>query len=212
MSARWPTFVVSALVVASALLWSYVLTRPTKAAAAPAATLSVAVPPDLTRLLGTDPPPAAVVSEAPPVADARMQLIGVVHPTTENDAEEGLALIAVNGQPAKVYRVGMVVDGETVLQAVEARGARLGPLGGATLIALSTAPLGSAPAAGLPLPVAAMAVARLPPAAPPSVPSPALVPAASADGAPPPFGGPPQAFGGAPPAQQQAPPRRAATP
>jgi general secretion pathway protein C len=166
---------------------------------------------DLTRLLGADATPTPVAGVAPPVADARMQLIGVVSASSEEDAEEGLALIAMNGQPAKVYRVGMVVDGDTVLQSVEARGAKLGPLGGATLIALSATPLGTLAAPERQRSTATMAAAMPLPATPPSLPPPTPSPTPSADGTPPPFGGPPQASGGAPPAQPQGLPRRSGT-
>jgi general secretion pathway protein C len=221
MSTTRTYIVVWSLAFGSALPWAYSLTRPSKPVAAnpPAASPSAAITTDLTRLLGADPPPAPVESEAPPVAEAHMQLVGVVSATEEGDASEGLALIAINGQPAKVFRVGMVVDGETVLQAVEARGARLGPQGGATQIALRTTPLSEAATpdrqqAGAPAGASMAVPLRMPapaPVAPPSVPPPTPLPAPSADGTPPPFGGPPQAFGGAPPAQTQPAPRRGVT-
>jgi len=118
---------------------------------------------DLTRLLGADPPPPAA-SEAPePAAAARFQLIGVVTPRASQAAREGLALIAVDGKPARAYRVGAVVDGQTVLQSVAARGATLGPRGGAALVALNLAPPAAAATGVLP---AAGAVTQGSPAVP----------------------------------------------
>ncbi|HSQ71623.1 MAG TPA: type II secretion system protein N, partial [Rubrivivax sp.] len=100
---------------------------------------------DLTRLLGADAP-APVAAVAPePAADARFKLVGVVSPRSPQAAREGLALIAVDGKPPRAYRVGAVVDGAHVLQAVNPRGATLGPADGAALVALKLPP--PAPAA-----------------------------------------------------------------
>jgi general secretion pathway protein C len=80
------------------------------------------------------------VAEAPqPAPDARFQLIGVVSPRGPSSSREGLALIAVDGKPAKAFRIGAAVTGDTVLQAVRQRGATLGPRGGAAQVALELA-------------------------------------------------------------------------
>lgn len=128
------TFAVAAAVAASAVFWGLRLTL--RAAAAPAHTVVVsATNPtagDWGRVLGNDAPALAPVAEEGP-ADRRFQLIGVVAPRGQGSAvaAQGLALIAVDGKPARAYRVGMTVDGEQVLQAVTARSARIGPRGGA---------------------------------------------------------------------------------
>jgi general secretion pathway protein C len=119
---------------------------------------------DLTRLLGTAP----VVEEETTVvaASSRFRLIGVVAPRSPQAAAEGLALIAVDGKPAKAYRVGAAIEGELVLQRVRARGADLGARGAPTAaVALDVAalppaatgrpgglPPGAAPGAPRPLP------------------------------------------------------------
>ena len=108
---------------------------------------------DLTRLLGADPRARGRRGRAEPAADARFQLVGVVSPRSAQAAREGLALIAVDGKPARAYRVGAVVDGANVLQSVSARGATLGPRDGAPVISLTLAP--PAPAATGVLPPAA---------------------------------------------------------
>jgi general secretion pathway protein C len=95
---------------------------------------------DLTRVFGPDPVAVVEAAAPEPVADARFQLIGVVSPRGAGDSSQGLALIAVDGKPAKAYRVGSVVDGQTVLQSVRARGAALGPRGGSAQVALEIAP------------------------------------------------------------------------
>jgi hypothetical protein len=95
---------------------------------------------DLSRLLGADVPPAPPVEVQVAAADARFQLIGVVSPRAAQAGHEGLALIAVDGKPARALRVGAVVDGRNVLQAVGAGSATLGPRDGAAWVVLSLAP------------------------------------------------------------------------
>ncbi|HSQ73551.1 MAG TPA: hypothetical protein VLM87_14120 [Rubrivivax sp.] len=147
MSVRWWTFLVWALVAASALAWGlkvFVTPQPAPPQARVAEPAS-ALRGDLTRLLGADPV-APVAKAAPePAADARFDLVGVVSPRSSQAAREGLALIAVDGKPPRAYRVGAVVDGAHVLQTVSARGATLGPRDGAAVIALTLPP--PAPAA-----------------------------------------------------------------
>jgi general secretion pathway protein C len=164
MSARWWSFGVWALVAASAVYWGLKLW--TKPLGTPPQTVLAQVNPglqgDLTRLLGTDTPVAAAAVAAEPVADNRFALLGVVSPRSPAAAREGVALIAVDGKPAKAYRVGAKVEGEQVLQAVGPRSANLGPAGGTALIALKIAPPAeaargvlTAPGAVAPAPTAA---------------------------------------------------------
>jgi general secretion pathway protein C len=149
MLARWWTFGVWALVAGSALFWGLRLF--VKAPAAPRETVvaqaSGGARGDLTRLFGIDAPPPPAEEAPAPVADARFQLIGVVSPRSSGAVREGVALIAVDGKPARAFRVGATVTGDTVLQAVRQRGATLGPRGGPGAVALELAPL-PAPATG----------------------------------------------------------------
>ena len=162
MFVRWVTFVVWAAVAASALAWGFKLLVTPPSAPAQTATVDTAalVRGDLSRLLGADPvvPRAAAASVA--AADARFNLLGVVSPRAARAGAEGVALIAVDGQRPKAYRVGAVVDGDNVLQAVQPRGATLGLPGGPGLIALNLAPPASAATGVLPPPA--------PPPAPPT--------------------------------------------
>jgi general secretion pathway protein C len=104
---------------------------------------------DLTRLLGAAPE-AEDDTPVPVAAASRFRLIGVVAPRSPKAAAEGLALIAIDGKPAKAYRVGAAVEGELVLQSVRARGADLGARGTkAASVALDVAPLPPA-ATGVP--------------------------------------------------------------
>ncbi len=144
-----------ALAAGSALFWGLKVfvkappLPPHTQTAAPA----VAARGDLSRLLGADaaPPVAADAPQAAP--DARFQLIGVVSPRSPQAAREGVALIAVDGKPAKAFRVGAVVDGQNILQTVAARGATLGPRGGAALVALDLPPPAPAATGQLPSPM-----------------------------------------------------------
>ena len=130
---------------------------------------------DLSRLFGAETAgavAAAAAEVAAPESD-RFELVGVVAPRSGGGPREGIALISVDGKPPRVYRVGAVIDGDTVLQAVERRGASLGPSGGASNIRLDIPPPALA-ATGVPQPAAGAVIApprALPPAftAPPPV-------------------------------------------
>jgi general secretion pathway protein C len=91
---------------------------------------------DLSRLLGADPVVAAATEAAVAPADSRFQLLGVVAPRMAAVDTRAVALIAVDGKPPRAYRVGAVVEGDTVLRAVHARGADLGARNGPVRIAL----------------------------------------------------------------------------
>ncbi len=66
--------------------------------------------------------------------------------------ESGLALIAVDGKPARGFKVGAVIDGNLVLQSVHARGAALGPSGAATAVSLELPALPGAVGSAVRLP------------------------------------------------------------
>ena len=85
-----------------------------------------AVAPDaqaMARLLGV-PAAGAAAARAPAASlTSRFALIGVL---AGRSSGGGAALIAVDGQPAKPFRVGAVVDEGLVLQSLHPRQARLG--------------------------------------------------------------------------------------
>lgn len=86
----------------------------------------------LARLLGASPVLAA--AEAAPSAASRFVLMGVLAGTASGG---GAALIAVDGKPAKPYRVGANVEPGLVLQSLGKGAARLGAsMDGATTLAL----------------------------------------------------------------------------
>lgn len=124
-----------------AAAWGLRLFVPARPAPLHTTTVDTAVSPrgDLTRLFGVEAPPAPVAEAPPP--DARFKLIGVAAPRAAGHAGEGYAVIAVDGKPARAFRLGGVVDGEIVLQEVRPRGATLGPRHGPPTVALEIPPL-----------------------------------------------------------------------
>ena len=133
MLVRLCAFVVWGLVAASAVFWGLRVSARGQATPAHAVAVGEAsvTRGDLSRLLGTGPAPAAAapVATADPDAASRYRLIGVMAPKRDAGGAKrsGLALIAVDGKPAKAYAVGAVVDGDMVLQRVSLRSAAIGP-------------------------------------------------------------------------------------
>jgi general secretion pathway protein C len=196
MKLRLIAFVIWAAVAASAMFWA--LRLGTSSPAAPAHTVAVgaAAAPrgDLSRLFGAAP--AHEAGGANPVVatplSSRFRLLGVAAPRQGGDLT-GLALIAVDGKPARSYAVGKPVDGDLLLQSVHARGARLGAKGAAPQVTLEL-PLLPPPATGsLPLAQAPAALAGMAGAVPPvAVASPVLpVPTEPQQGEPVPVPVPP---------------------
>jgi general secretion pathway protein C len=183
MLARLSAFVIWAVVAATAVFWGLRLF--VRAPSAPLHTAALgdvgAVRGDLTRLLGVTP--AVVADEVAPVQPelaARFKLVGVMAPrpaAASAGSLQGVALIAVDGKPAKAYAVGTRLDGDMVLQSVSQRGAAIGmPQADATL-RLELPPLpppatGSLPPVGAPAAAATVA----PPLPPMSQPSPQATP------------------------------------
>jgi general secretion pathway protein C len=166
MFARLSAFVIWSLVAASAVFW--LLRFAARPAPVPpyavAVGTAVAVRGDLTRLFGA--PPRAV-AQAAPEAPSRYKLVGVMAPkagAAKPEARYGLALIAVDGKPAKAYPVGARLDSDLVLQSVGLRTASLGPAQGERSVLLELPAL-VAPASGVLPPVAG--ATPVPPALPP---------------------------------------------
>jgi general secretion pathway protein C len=131
MASRLLTFAVWALVLGSAVFWGMKVFAPRTGAPAQAQmpSRSLALGGELRRLLGATAAPA---DDEPDLADegGRFQLLGVVAPRGAGASPQGVALIAVGDQPAKAWRTGSVVEGDTVLLAVNQRSVQLGPRGG----------------------------------------------------------------------------------
>ncbi|RZL92058.1 MAG: hypothetical protein EOP82_11235 [Variovorax sp.] len=124
--ARWPSAVATtglwALAAASIVFWSLRLLAPADAIAPPAvaSTPPAADPAALARLLGAVSAEAQVA--ATPDAASRFALQGVV----ADGEQQGVALIAVDGKPARPFRVGTKVAEGYLLQSVSTRAAALG--------------------------------------------------------------------------------------
>lgn len=82
--------------------------------------LPVAGAADVARLLGASAVPVA--SGAAPEASSRFRLTGIV----ALGSGKGVALVSVDGNPAKPYRVGSPLDDAWVLQSVGPRSVSLG--------------------------------------------------------------------------------------
>jgi general secretion pathway protein C len=143
MTARLTTLLIWAAVLAGAVAWGLPLfTRGTPVPAG--ASLAQPAAPaggSLVRLLG-QPPAAPVVEQAVAPAPSRFQLLGVVAP--RRDGGSGLALIAVDGKPARAVAVGRDLEPGLRLLRVAHREAALGPAGGTATVTLSLPPLAEA--------------------------------------------------------------------
>ena len=172
MTVRALTSLVWAMAAGSAVFWALRLL----VAAAPVPAHAVAAPPfldakaDLGRLLGTAPAtPAATARAAPVVAVAgfdasRLKLLGVVLPESAPELVSGgdavtaapprgpaFAVIAVEGRPARAFRLGEEVDAGQVLQRLETRRVEIGPSGGPAAAVLSL-PEDAPPSRAVPAP------------------------------------------------------------
>ncbi|MGI4779061.1 MAG: type II secretion system protein N [Janthinobacterium lividum] len=126
-SARWPaaltTLLIWALAVAGIAFWVLRLAAPADAPPPPAVTATPAAatdPATVAKLLGAVSAESQVVLA--PDAASRFALMGVVASTMQH----GAALIAVDGKPARPFRVGGPVGEGYVLQSVSTRSASLG--------------------------------------------------------------------------------------
>jgi general secretion pathway protein C len=138
MQVRLLAFVIWAAVAASAVFWLLRLWASSPTAPAHTVAVAPATPPrgDLTLVFGA-PPAAAGPAAAPtePGLASRFKLLGVASPREGSDST-GLALIAVDGKPARGFKVGAVIDGDLVLQSVHPRGAALGASGSTPAVSL----------------------------------------------------------------------------
>lgn len=108
------------------------------------ASVARAAPPagmDLARVLGT-PPPQPVAAPAAVAVDSRFKLLGLAAPGAGQPG--GLALIAVDGKPARTWRVGREVEPGLRLLAVSHRRAELGVPGAPPTLTLELPPLAEA--------------------------------------------------------------------
>jgi len=152
MFVRVCAFVIWALVAGTVVFWGLrLMVRSPEAPShsVPVAS-SVAARGDLTRLLGAAPVAAAAGPVASPELSARFRLLGIMAPKASGrpaEAGQGVALIAIDGKPARAYVVGSRLDEDLVLQSVSLRTASIGPAEGDAAVKLEIPPL-PAPATG----------------------------------------------------------------
>lgn len=138
MLARLFAFAIWTAVTASLMFWALRLfVTPQRA---PAFTVSAidgqGMRGDVARVFGSTPTTAErPVAVTPPPAASRFKLVGVAAPR-ESSMAGGVALIAVDGKPARAITVGRSIDDGWVLQSVHRGGARLSSNLGASTIDL----------------------------------------------------------------------------
>ncbi len=136
MTSRLLSLLIWAAVAAAAVYWGLRLFVRALPVPAQAVVASAALPAgaDLTRLLGAPPlqPPreAALL-----VADSRFRLLGVVAPRAGQAS--GLALVSVDGKPARALAVGRELEPGLRLLTVSQRQAAFGVTRGAPTLTLS---------------------------------------------------------------------------
>lgn len=199
MMARLSAFVIWALVATAVVFWSLRLLMRADPVPLNAAVVgeSTSARGDLSRLFGAEP--VAQVAAAP-AASSRFRLLGVMaaKPGPEGSMTPGVALISIDGKPARAFTAGARVEDQLVLQNLSLRTASIGVDKGPTSFVLELPALPPPATGTLPRPMTEQSV-------PGPAPVPALAPAPAAAPVPPVQGGqvPPSAS----PRQMRAPPR-----
>jgi general secretion pathway protein C len=155
MFARLSSFVIWALVAGTTMFWGLRLfVRPSLAPPSLVALNdATAGRGDFAKLFGGEEVPvlaaAAVVPES-----TRFKLIGVMagKAAAAGALTPGLALIAVDGKPARTFAAGARVDDQLVLQSLSLRTVSLGPAQGPASFVLEVPPLTAATTGTLPPP------------------------------------------------------------
>ena len=131
---RLATLALWALAGAGALFWALALPRPLAALAPVAQEPGAALDtPAVARLLGAGALAPLTAAAPGPAPASRFVLQGVLAGQASGG---GAALISVDGQPARPYRVGAALEAGLVVQSLSRRAVHLGPqvAGAATLV------------------------------------------------------------------------------
>ena len=173
MLSRSVAFLVWALVAGTCVFWGTRLLARASSSSAPVVAMDpgATANADVSRLLGAAPQAESAPIEAAPPISSRFRLTGVVAP--KQPSQQGLALISVDGNPPRVYRVGAAIDGDLMLREVSLRNATVASArnsnDAATSFVLELPPL-SAAATGA-LSQGGFTLPQFAPAATPSVPA-----------------------------------------
>jgi general secretion pathway protein C len=142
MLSRAAAFLIWALVAATGVFWLLRLTAqgPSIPHATMASAEALPARAELSRVLGSTPVMATPATASPELS-SRFVLTGVMAPKKSpggagKSQGPGLALIAVDGQPAKPFALGAKLDGNLTLLAVTLRSASIGPEGGLPVLIL----------------------------------------------------------------------------
>jgi len=184
MIARLSAFVIWALVAAATMFWGIRLLVRADPVPPNAVVVSdaVQVRGNLSSLLGAEPVTAVA---AAPQTSSRFKLLGVMAAKpSQQGMTPGVALISIDGKPARAFAAGSRIEDQLVLQNVSLRSASIGAAQGGSTFVLEIPAL-PAPATGA-LPKLAMEQPASPQAPAPAM-APRPVPAAepAAPGAPP---------------------------
>jgi general secretion pathway protein C len=184
MIARLSAFVIWALVAAATMFWGIRLLVRADPVPPNAVVVSdaVQVRGNLSSLLGAEPVTAVA---AAPQTSSRFRLLGVMAAKpSQQGMTPGVALISIDGKPARAFAAGSRIEDQLVLQNVSLRSASIGAAQGGSTFVLEIPAL-PAPATGA-LPKLAMEQPASPQAPAPAM-APRPVPAAepAAPGAPP---------------------------
>lgn len=171
MLARLFAFAIWAAVTASLMAWALRLFADSPRS--PAYTVAVdsrGTRGDFARVFGRSelPATAGAAVPPPPAASSRFKLVGVAAPRDAR-VEGGLALISVDGKPAKAVGVGRTIDEDWMLRSVSRNGARLASNVGAETLDLEVPPMPAANRGSLPAPGAPGVVPPPPGSAVPAV-------------------------------------------
>jgi general secretion pathway protein C len=112
------------------------------------ATMDNSLKGDMSKLLSGPAKPADSVAVPTHLGarGGRLQLLGVVAPRSEG-GHAGVALLVLDGKPARAYRLGQAVDGDLVVQTISQRQVQIGAQGGPAAVSLDL-PLMPAAATG----------------------------------------------------------------
>ncbi len=125
MKPRLFAFAVWAVVAASVMFWGLRLLVQSPGVPGHAVSVGLAstTTGDVTRLLGSTPKETNATAAAAPVApeSTRFKLTGVMSPKASSSSGQGVALISVDGKPARAFGVGARIDGDLRLQGVSLR-------------------------------------------------------------------------------------------
>ena len=138
MKIRWLAFAICASVGIGLFFWGTKFFVPGARSSADAGVTTSALVPlgDLPPSRVVDPPPDPAPAAVLAPENSRFQLVGVIAPGDSNLGAQGAALVAIDGKPAQVFKVGDMLESDWILQAIQARSVSIRPRAGTASILL----------------------------------------------------------------------------